>query len=455
MPFSLSRRALLTGGASAALANSAAAQNAPSRPNILLIITDQQTHTALSSAGNRWVRTPNIDALAANGTRFEQAICTYPVCSPSRSSIFTSRMPHETGVRTNGVGIASGIPTLGEVFRDGGYETVYGGKWHLPKPFEGMTGFTRLIGGNPLGARMDEPLATACAAWLRNAPHGPFLLVASFMNPHDICYWIRDHKGTRQYADPDLFPPVPGNMGVDPGEPEDIRYHRTAGYDLMSQAVGIAAAWKPHDVQNYLDGYYRLVENVDAQIGRVLAALRESDLERDTLVAFIADHGEGTGAHRWVQKASFYEESVRVPFLLAGPGIPKGAVNRHDLVSLLDLMPTLCDYAGLSLPAGMHGTSLRGALNGEPLERDYAISEVRYGSGSREGRMVRSRRYKYISFNSGSFPEQLFDLQEDPGETVNVARDASSRQVLDQHRAFLKGWGQRTQDDFVPARQEA
>lgn len=143
-------------------------------------------------------------------------------------------MPHETGVRTNGIGIAPGIPTLGEVFRDGGYETVYGGKWHLPRPFEGMTGFTRLIGGNSLGARMDEPLATACVEWLRNAPKRPFFLVASFMNPHDICSWIRDHKGTRRYANPDLYPPAPGNMGVDPDEPEDIRYHRTAGYDLMS-----------------------------------------------------------------------------------------------------------------------------------------------------------------------------------------------------------------------------
>lgn len=202
-------------------------------------------------------------------------------------------------------------------------------------------------------------------------------------------------------------------------------------------------------MQYYLDGYYRLVENVDRQIGRVLAALRESRLEQNTLVAFIADHGEGTGAHRWVQKASFYEESVRVPFLLSGPGIPKGVVNRRDLVSLLDLMPTLCDCGGIPQPAGMHGTSLRPTIDGEPLEREYAVSEVRYGSASREGRMVRGRRYKYIAFNSGELAEQLFDLQEDPGETVNLARTSGARQILERHRTRLQEWGERTKDDFV------
>jgi len=411
------------------------------RPNLLLLLTDQQTHTALSCAGNPWLRTPAMDSLAATGRRFTQAYCNYPVCSPSRGSIFTGRMPHETGVRVNGQAIVAGMPTLGELLRAAGYETVYGGKWHVPKPFGDVQGFSRLIGGSSQGADMDAPLASACANWLRGKPKQPFAMVASFMNPHDICEWIRRHKGMREQPKGVNFPPPPANMAHDPDEPDCMRYHRTAGYDKMSEAVGIAQQWRREDMRLYLHDYYRMVEKVDREMGRVLTALRESGLDRNTLVAFASDHGEGMGAHRWVQKAAFYEESVHVPLILNGPGVEPGV--DHNLVTLADLLPTFCEAAGVAVPKDLAGASLFG-----PRERKFVVSELRYGDASREGRMLRTKRYKYVVFNTGARREQFFDLELDPGESFNLAGRSEARGLVGEHRQLMKDWISSRSDDF-------
>ena len=442
----VSRRSFVASAA----AGIAAAQTR--RPNILFLMTDQQACSALSANGNPWLRTPAMDSLAAAGVSFLRSYATYPVCSPARSSMFTSRMPHETGVRDNGLPIAAGMPTMGEIFRQAGYRTVYGGKWHLPKSFGGVTAFEELIGGHGLGAKMDAPLADACVDFLGKKPSEPFLLVASFMNPHDVCSWIRDHKGTRPHPNAASYPPAPGNMGVDPLEPEYIQHHRAAGYNLMSQAVGIAAGWLRDDIRFYIHSYYRMVEDVDRQIGRVLAALRQSGLAGNTLVIFTSDHGEGMGAHRWAQKAAFWEETAAVPFIVSGAGVARrGVIDDRALVSGLDILPTMCDYAGIRPPETLRGKSLRPAVEGRELERAFVVSELSvYGGKEREGRMLRTSRYKYVAFNGGARPEQLFDLELDPGETRNLALLPAAAAVLGEHRALLRHWIRETGDDFTP-----
>jgi arylsulfatase A-like enzyme len=410
-------------------------------PNFLLLITDQQTHSALSCAGNPWLRTPAMDSLAARGTRFSSAYCPYPVCSPSRSSIFSGAMPHVTGVMVNGKPIRQGLPTLGEIFSRAGYQTAYGGKWHLPRGFDGMTGFTKIIGGSAMGADMDAPLSAAAARWIEGRPKEPFFLAASFMNPHDICEWIRQHRGTREHAKLAAYPPAPANLEVDPNEPECVQYHRQQRYDSMSEAVGIAAKWRPEEFRYYLHDYCRLVEQVDREIGAVLDALNRTGLAQKTVVAFCSDHGEGMGGHRWVQKASFYEESARVPLILAGPGIPAGKVS-SKLVALEDLMPAFCRMAGLRVPDSSMGTDL---FEGS---RSQVVSELRYGDETREGRMLRTARYKYVRFRSGRNPEQLFDLRKDPGETKNLAATNQAREALRHHRALLDQWMKQTRDYF-------
>jgi len=432
------------------LSTAAASLAAPvERPNILILLTDQQSPEALSAAGNPWLQTPAMDSLAARGVSFSETYCTYPVCSPSRGSIFTGRMPHETGVRANNQAIHAGMATMGELFTQAGYETVYGGKWHLPRPNGDVRGFRRISSKSGKGAQMDGPLATDCAAWLRNRKEkDPFLMVASFLNPHDICDWIRAHPGAHSYPDIGKFPPAPANMAVDPLEPEFLQYHRTTGYDLMSQAVGIASQWLRDDVRHYLHGYYRFVEDVDREIGRVLQALHDTQLDRNTLVVFASDHGEGMGAHRWVQKAAFWEETAKVPLIIAGPGVDQGKVDRRSLASLADILPTLCDFASIAPPPDQRGVSLRPALTGQHLTRPFVVSELLYGGQSREGRMLRTSRYKYVRFNGGARPEQLFDLLADPGESHNMARSDAASSVLQEHRRLLKSWISATADEF-------
>jgi arylsulfatase A-like enzyme len=442
----VTRRTFLDSAAAAAFAANAR------RPNFLLLITDQHSPAAVSANGNRYLKTPAIDSLAAQGVSFTESYCTYPVCSPARSSIFTGRMPHETGVNENGQAIAPGIPTMGEVFREAGYRTVYGGKWHLPKPFAAPPHFDQLIGGNALGAKMDEPLAGACVDFLAQTPKQPFLLVASFMNPHDICDWIRQHPGSRTHPGAAAYPPAPANMAADPEEPEAMQFHREKGYDLMSQAVGIAKDWKRNDVREYLHAYYRLIERVDAQIGRVLAALRASAAAENTVILLTSDHGEGMGAHGWVQKAAFWEESAKVPFILSGgPVSRRGVIDADTLVSGVDVMPTLCDYAGIAAPKKTRGVSTRRPVEGSLVAREFIASELLYGDAARAGRMIRTKRYKYVVFNSGARPEQLFDLERDPGEIQNLARSKTAEPILNEHRKLLARWARTTDDAFRPA----
>ena len=196
--------------------------------------------------------------------------------------------------------------------------------------------------------------------------------------------------------------------------------------------------------------YYRLTEDVDRQIGRVLSALRFRGLADNTLVVLTSDHGEGLGAHRWTQKAAFWEETVRVPLIVAGAGLKRrGVVDDRSLVSGIDILPTMCDYAGIPAPEAVRGRSLRPALEGDGWDRSYVVSELSHlGFPDRQGRMLRTQRYKYIVFNGGARPEQLFDLQLDPGEVHNLAgREDGQQQLLD-HRNLLRQWIEETRDDF-------
>jgi arylsulfatase A-like enzyme len=444
------KRRTFLGGSAVLASPSVLSRAATGRPNVLLILTDQQSNIAMAANGNKNLRTPAMDGLAADGISFTESYCTYPVCSPARSSLMTSRMPHETGVRVNGRPIVAGMPTMGEHFREHGFQTAHAGKWHLPRGFGEPPGFEYLIGGHSLGARMDEPLATACVKYLTEKPKQPFLLVASFMNPHDVCHWIRGHKGSRNYRSTAKFPPARLNMAVDPEEPEYVQFHRTGDYDLMSNSLKISSEWKVDDFRHYLHDYYRMVEDVDRQIGRVLSALRFRGLAENTVVILTADHGEGLGSHRWTQKAAFWEETAKVPLTVSGAGVKaRGVVESKSLASGLDVLPTMSDYAGIPSPKGIRGNSLRPVVNGAGWNRRFVVSELsEYGDKTRQGRMLRTSQHKYVVFNGGERPEQLFDLHLDPGEVNNLVRQSDSSAILREHRALLMDWIAETEDDF-------
>ena len=418
------------------------------RPNILLIMTDQQFAGAMSCAGNDDLHTPAMDSLAATGVRFEQAYCTYPLCIPARESILTGRMPYELGYRKWGDPIDPRYrdQEIGYLFREAGYDCVYGGKLHAPTNDATTHGFRQLVGQD------DNQLAEACRTYLREERAEPFLMVASFDNPHNICEWAR-HQNLPWGNIPDArtvdCPSLPANFAVPPYEPELIR--------IIQQRFPMAylpASNTPDQWRQYRNAYYRLIEKADREIAKILETLRGLGLDERTLVVFTSDHGDGHGAHQWNQKSILYEESVCIPLIVSWKGQMTPAVDERHLVSNgLDLLPTLCDYAGIDPPPDLPGGSLRPLIEGrsDTAWRDALIVETWPFQGDPYrtlGRMVRTDGWKYAVYSWGRYREQLLDLTADPGEMVNLAVDARYRAVLQRHRDLLQAYCQETGDEF-------
>ena len=433
---------------------------AKDRPNLVFLFTDQQSAHMMGCAGNPYVHTPAMDSLATNGARFARAYCSDPVCVPSRFSLMTGRMPSEIALRSNDARPVKAIPDhikdtgLGHLFRRSGYEAAYGGKQHLPKVDAKALGFDYLTRDERDG------LAKTCAEFLGRPHDRPFLLVASFINPHDICYMaIRDFMetqmdkwliegGKREIAtldqalrlpegvsEKEFFarhcPPVPPNFDPQQDEPEAIRR-------LLAQRPfrkNAREKWPPERWRLHRWAYARLTERVDAEIAQVLEAIRRNGLQQNTIVIFSSDHGDHDSAHRMEHKTALYEEAARIPLIVSQPGVtPAGLVDDAHLVSNgLDLLPTLCDYAGIEVPKDLKGRSFRPLAEGRAAPDWRAELPIE----SEIGRCLVTSRYKYVLYDEGASREQLMDLEKDPYETRNAAKDLGNGEVLAKLRARL------------------
>jgi arylsulfatase A-like enzyme len=416
------------------------------RPNVLVVCTDQQFAGAMGCAGNDDLETPAMDRLADAGTRFPNAYCAEPLCVPSRASMFTGRMPHEVNddiSQEKGFDSPYSEEGLGHLFDEAGYTCGYAGKWHVPEfamP-DGRHGFETLCGFD------DTEIADACIDFLDRAHEDPFLLVASFDDPHNICEWSRNQNlpwGEIEDVPTEECPDLPRNFAIPPFEPAEIR----PAMEDSRWSLGAMVDATPERWRHYRHAYYRLVERVDARIGRILDALDERGLAEETVVVFTSDHGDGNGAHQVRGKVWLYEEEVRVPLIVCAPGETEGGrVDDHLVSNGLDLVPTLCDYAGIDPPGDLRGRSLRDLAAGRPVEdwREYVVTQT---FGALEGRMVRTDRHKYVVYDYGDEREQLFDLEADPGELVDRSNTAAYEEVLAEHREHLLEWCTETGDVF-------
>ena len=430
------------------------------RPNVLLIVSDQQARRAQSATGNRWVRTPHLDALSASGIRFDKAYCTAPVCGPARSSLHTGRMPHDTGVIFNNIQERPDTSNVRHIFHEAGYDTAWAGHRYLPSPppgdDSGDSTENRSENVLPpdfksgLGVVVDEQIAVAAADYLRRDHERPFFLAVGLVNPHDICHWVMG--AAESTAHDGELPPLPDNFaGGDPDPDFVMRCRRREHY---GQENTYTIDWDERQWRIYLREYYRLTERVDAAAGQVLQTLRDEGLERDTIVLYTSDHGEGMAAHRWVVKLSLYEDPVSIPLTLSWPGvIEAGRVDTEHLVSGVDVLPTLCDYAEAPIPAAVSGHSLRDVIeNPGASGREYVVSQLHPDTEDPDlaARMVRTSSHKYIAFSEGSPRELLFDMENDPGETRNMAGHPSWAEQLARHRRLLAEWIAETDDRFAP-----
>jgi arylsulfatase A-like enzyme len=434
----------LSSGAVALLANAASTRNVlagrqspkPKPKNILLIFTDQQHIDTIAAGGCRHVRTPALDRLKTSGVSFTQSYSANPVCSPARSAVFTGRTSSECAVHINGKSIRPDIPNLGQWFsQHTDYETFYAGKWHLPRTYTSkIPGFKVINTGiSGFGYLCDTVISRACEGFLQNRSKSkPFLLVASFMQPHDICEWLRlNMNNPERLRYPELageIPELPDNFEFDKNEPETIRKKRLGNEPFKGN-------WSKEQWRYYRWSYYRNIEHVDAEIGRVLRALEDFGHANDTLIVLTSDHGEGMGHHQMVRKSTLYDEAAKVPLLFSWPGyISENRTDTTHLASGMDIMPTLCDVAGIKPPENMHGRSLRSILDGNSARSsEFVVTEV----STNTGRMVRTESYKYITYRN-DLVEQLFDMKNDPGETVNLAARARYASTLTEHQKLLR-----------------
>lgn len=426
-------------------------------------MTDQQGADAMSCVDTRDLTTPAMDSLAAKGVLFRNAYCTQPICGPSRASMFTGLMPRHacltsdkwTPYTLNMVNINEKLRDreLGCVFDRAGYECAYAGKWHIPE-----ISIPEGHGFRKIGGFGDTHLADRCIDFIRQRHDKPFFLVASFDNPHNICEWARNMNlpwGPVPDVSTEECPGLPANFAIPPFEPECIRVE---AFRLQNPELHPTMNYTDEKWRHYRHAYHRLTEKVDAEIGRILDALKEQGLDRDTLIVFLSDHGDGQGAHHWNQKEVLYEESVRVPFIICWDEVTAEAGTCDHLVSTgLDLLPTLCDYAGIAPPDNLPGRSLRVlADGGTPDDRRQEVVAVTTFDrpldrwmGMTEGRMLRTEDYKYVVYTWGAYREQLFAINEDPGEMVNLAVSLQFKAILQRHRDRLRQWCTQTNDDFA------
>jgi arylsulfatase len=442
----LSRRGFLGQSLIAAAGAGLAAgeKAAAGRPNILVVCTDQQ-HWQAFGAADPFFETPAMNALARDGMTFSHHHTTTPQCSPARSSIYTGRYPHKTGVigNINSIdhhgqpipGLRPETETIGAKLKAAGYTTGYTGKWHLAREAH----FSKQFDYAHLSCDAHKPATDLAISFLEDQaekPEKPFALFVNYINPHDI-YHVNRHL--RDSApETGITVPHPSSWADNlAGKPDPQR-------QFMKQDQGRPFHEKPDPYWEFYREFYRKkVQLVDSQFGRLAARLKALGLYENTLILFTSDHGDMDTHHRLVFKGPFmYEHMVRVPFIVRLPekyGGRTGATSNAFTVHT-DIVPTLCDFAGADAGAP-DGRSLAPLLRGktEDAARDSVVSQY-YNKQKWVNpiRMLRTRDFKYNRYIR--YGEELYDLKNDPHELQNLARDPGYEDVRKTLAAELDSW---------------
>ena len=418
------------------------ALTAQERPNIIYIMTDQQTATAMSCVSNENLHTPNMDKLAQRGVRFENAYCAHPLSGPSRAAMFTGHTSGEVGLDKNGTPMPDSLRTrtLGNLVEQAGYTTAYAGKWHVHTnslPDKYAFGFENLHGHNDFG------LAEACVDFLKRKHNKPFFLIASFDNPHNICEFARKQPlpfATIDEPGLEACPNLPANFNVAPYDADVLAREKSLNYRIYP-----TNNYTPDDWRRYLNAYYRLVEHVDTEIGKIINEIDRQDLWKNTVIIFTSDHGDGAASHQWNQKTALYEEVVNIPLIVCLPQNKNAGKVLPQLVNNgVDLLPSICEWTGAQVPAGCRGISFRSVVESGDVQKahqPYLVTETYFfQTGGTRGWLVRTPQYKYVLYETGKNREMLYDMQTDRGEMRNLAVESKYRSTLFQHRKMLETW---------------
>ena len=447
------------------------AEQKPASPNIVFILTDDQGCWALGCAGNPEIRTPNLDRLAEQGVRFENFFCTSPVCSPSRASFLTGRIPSQHGVHDwiaggnarDGIEYLEGQRAYTDVLAEHGYSCGISGKWHLGDSLQPQKSFDHWFihprGGGPYinGEMISHGEIVEIPGYLTDAitddalsfldghaeDDAPFYLSVHYTAPHSP--WLDQHPQdiVGSYDD------CPFNSC-----PQEPLHEGMAFYDFQFSKYVASRQDEAIPVREYLKGYFAAVTAMDANVGRILDRLDELGLRENTLIFFASDNGFNCGHHGIWGKGNatlplnLYDTSVKVPAIISHPGrLPEGEVC-DALLSGYDFMPALLDYLGLDNPEAdrLPGRSFLPILTDREGEADeFVVVYDEYGPA----RMIRTREWKYIHrYPYG--PHELYDLVNDPGERINLLIDERGTGVSDRRKEeIVTGMKDQLQDWFA------
>lgn len=421
-----------------------------SRPNVVVIYSDDQTYRSIRALNNPEIRTPNLDRLVARGTAFTHASIMGglqpAVCVPSRAMLMTGQTTfHVTAnvEKRKEWGEAKPFDMWPELLAQNGYQTIGIGKWHNgpalyhrafqkggPMLFGGManhyeTPIHEFSAGQqypksevkPRKEHSSEIFADAAIAQIRGRDKSkPFALYLAFTAPHDPRQPPKEYKAMYPEERIELPPNFLPEHPFDNGEMK-VRDEALLPWPRTPQAI-----------RKERSDYYAIITHLDAQIGRVLDTLDREGLTKNTYIVFAGDNGLAVGEHGLLGKQSLYDHSIRVPLIVAGPGVPAG--QRSDsLVYVLDIFPTLCDLLGLPVPKTVDGKSFAPVLKDPKKKtRDGMIYAYRHFQ-----RALRTTRWKYIRYNvNGTQTRQLFDLAADPWELKNLAGQEDLKETVTQ-----------------------
>ena len=493
----MNRREFLARSAAAvaagSMAGTAGAATSASVPrNILWIHMDDGRADSLGCYNAPWARTPHLDALAGRGVRFENAIVQSPICVPARRSLKTGCYVHEVGPMAMGtppeapppyldaqrMETVSTRPNLLDAFTNAGRKPVSLGKVHgYLESFDHRgdapvlldvrgrpTGYFRQTFGEDNPILEGERYFTNTHGWQIGGvmdftpeqtetwrlgdmavdtldelaeQESPFFLRVSFHAPHVACYVPPEY-----YIEPDSIDlplPTPEEQALRP-QFERGPLHTYCGADLSTEEIGICRGT-----------YFGMVSLLDVQVGRILAELRKHNALDNTLIAFTSDQGFQLGERGLWKKRVFYDDNVRVPLILACPGlIPEGKVVSEQ-VEHIDFLPTLLDFAGIPVPGGIRGESLMPLIAGETERgREATFSEIDHSQSMlpelrHAGRrvMVRTREWKLVEFMDARIPEPdgaLYNLADDPGERTNLHADTKYADIITRLRSLAHDW---------------
>ena len=446
--------------------------NNEKRPNILFVFSDQQRYSALGANGNGVIQTPVLDAMATEGMVCDNMFSNHPLCSPYRAILLTGRYGWQNLVIDNEYSPRRDIPTLPGTLREHGYGTAHVGTWHLGKgPYDddnryGLDYLAALAGGRGRGAYFDRTYyendegPNFYGGW---APTNETDLAIQFIEKHlnartddpfaVFVSWRPPHWPYKQYPDKyNIYNPadmdVPGNV------PDEMK------------------AWAHQELADY----YGCCTGLDAEMGRLLEALDCLGIKDNTIVCYTSDHGDHLSSHgygkpssRWLDesmrasKATPYEESCHVPFVVRWPDAIKAGTRTDAFFGAIDIVPTLLGACGVPLPEGLQGRDISSVWQGGEAPPDTELTpggsesvylqNMAHGWPNRDGwvgrwRGVRTQRYTYARWFANERGPWLFDRQEDPLEMVNLANSAEARPALQEMEERLHRWMEGTKDPF-------